>query len=357
MVLSRFWVFALSIVAAAAVGAALLAQGMVNRQTLTNLETGLRRDRLEVEQTLKLDARARIDAIGPLAAHPDVRGALRTSTNRRSDDELRTLNATLRPKLQDLNRQLLGMSGDILFAVDATGVIVAQLCPNEARFGAGIGTFPLVERALAGYVRDDVWSYDNVVYRMAARPVIDSGVYVGAIVHGKKLDEGLATLLSGRVNGATIAFFRRETIVGSFTPADVPGAPTQAELGAVLATALTNPELATGNVTSPIDVAGRGLAVFSLVTGTAADGQVGYIIARPLSLLGSPSELFNRATSEDFNALPKGALGGAVALAALLGLKVTLPRGLVSCHGLSRMNRDETMVASEPGAACKGSVQ
>jgi len=320
MVLSRFWIFALSIVAMAAIGAALLAQGMVNRQTVANLENGLRRDRLEVEQTLKLDARARIDAIAPLAAHPDVRTALKSASARRSDDELRALNTTLKPKLQDLNRQLLGMSADILFAVDANGVIVAQLGPNEARFGGGLATFPLVERALAGHVRDDVWAYDGSVYRMAARPVIDSGGYVGAIVHGKKLDEGLATLLSRRVNGASIAFFRREAIVGSFTPTDVTGAPTQAELGAVLATALTNADLVAGNVTAPIDVAGRGRAVFSLVTGAGADAQIGYVIARPLTLLASPSELFNSATTEDFAALPKGALGGAAFGLFVLGM-------------------------------------
>jgi hypothetical protein len=320
MVLSRFWVFALSVIAVAAVGVALLAQGMVNRQTTANLENGLRRDRLEVEQTLKLDARARLDAIAPLAAHQDVRTALRAATNRRSDEELRAINATLKPKLADLNQQLLGMRADILFAVDATGVIVAQLGPNEARFGGGIGTFPLVERALAGNVRDDVWSYDGSVYRMAARPVIEAGAYVGAIVHGKRLDEGLATLLSGRVNGATIAFFKRSEIVASFAPTDVPGAPTQEQLAAVLAPTLTNADLVAGNATAPLDVAGRGRAVFSLVTGSAADAQVGYIIARPLVLLASPKEFFDGATTEDFKALPKGPLGGAAFGLFVLGM-------------------------------------
>ncbi len=320
MVLSRFWVFALSIVAAAAVAAALLAQGMVNRQSLADLEDGLRRDRLEVEQTLKLDARARLDAIAPLAAHPDVRSALKSATDRRSDDELRALNTSLKPRLQELNRQLLGMSADLLFAVDAGGVVVAQLGPSEARFGAGIGTFPLVDRALAGFVRDDIWVYDGAVYRMAARPVIDAGGYVGALVHGKKLDEGLATLLSRRVGGATVGFFRRDAMVGCFTPLDVAGAPTQAEVGALLATALTNSELAVGNVTPPVDVAGRGRAVFSLVTGSAADAQVGYVIARPLTLLASPMALFDQATTEDFARLPKGPLGGAAFALFVLGM-------------------------------------
>jgi len=320
MVLSRFWVFALSVVAAAAAAAALLAQGMVNRQSLADLDDGLRRDRLEVEQTLKLDARARLDAIAPVAAHPDVLTALRTATNRNSDDELRALNTTLKPRLQELNRQLLGMSADLLFAVDATGVVVAQLGPSEARFGAGIGTFPLVERALAGYVRDDVWAYDGAAYRMAARPVIDAGGYVGAIVHGKKLDEGLATLLSKRVGGATVGFFRRDAIVGCFTPLDVAGAPTQAELGTLLPAALTNGEFAVGNVTPPVDVASRGRAVFSLVTGSAADAQVGYVIARPLTQLASPTELFDKATTEDFAQLPKETLGGAAAGLFVLGM-------------------------------------
>ena len=217
MLLSRFWYLFLAVAATTALAAALLAQGMVNRQYDSDLQDSLRRDRFEVEAVMKLDARSRIDAIGPIAAHQDVRNGLREASARRNDDALRDLNPRVKEAIRGLNRQLAGMSGDVLFALDRDGVIVAQLGPNEARFGASLATFPLVERALAGYVRDDVWLYDGVVYRMVARPVIDSGTYVGAIVHGKKLDEGLAGILSRRLNGASIAFLHPRSIGGVLT--------------------------------------------------------------------------------------------------------------------------------------------
>jgi hypothetical protein len=324
MVLSRIWVFALSLATAAAAGAAMLAQGIVNRQYREGLEDALRRDRLEVEQILKLDARARIDAIGPIAAHPDVRTALRQASDRRDDGALRELNATLRPKLLDLNRQLAGLSGELVFALDTQGTIIAQLGPNEAKYGSSIVTFPLVERALAGYVRDDVWVYDGAVYRMAARPVIDSGRYVGAIVHGKRLDAGLAELLSKRLNGASVAFFSRDAILAAYQPADVPGAPGQAEMGAALTASMAQPavreKLDAGERTDALDVAGRGRMVLSLVTGSAAESMVGYALARPLEQLGGPMALFENATEEDFGALPRPLLGGAAAGFFVLGM-------------------------------------
>src|SRR5262249_49720165 len=166
MVLSRVWVLVLAVAAVAATAAALLAQGMVNRQYDAQVESDLRRDRFEVEQTLRIDARSRIDAIAPIAAQQDVRTILRQASYRGSNDGgLAAWITALKPKLQELNRQLAGMSADILFAIANDGTVIAQLGPSEARFGANIATFPLVERALAGYVRDDVWVYDGQVYR------------------------------------------------------------------------------------------------------------------------------------------------------------------------------------------------
>ena len=83
-----------------------------------------------------------------------------------------------------------------------------QLGPLEANPpGAGLGTFPLVKRALQGYVRDDVWVYDRRVYRVAARPVMAGSEYAGAIVHGYRLEKALPEKLSTYLGGATIAFF------------------------------------------------------------------------------------------------------------------------------------------------------
>ena len=63
MLLSRFWYLFLAICAGGAVGAAMLAQGIINNRSDEQLTEALRRDRFELEAFLRLDARARIDQI------------------------------------------------------------------------------------------------------------------------------------------------------------------------------------------------------------------------------------------------------------------------------------------------------
>ncbi|MBK8172073.1 MAG: hypothetical protein IPK60_17255 [Sandaracinaceae bacterium] len=323
MLLSRFWILFLAVVAGVACGAAMLARGMVNRQYDNDLANNLRRDRLVVESTLKLEARAQIDAIAPIAADSDVRAALRAANGRQNDAALNDVSSRLREQLRSLNRQLEGLSADILFAVDRNGVIVAQLGPYERRLGAGLGTFPLVARALAGYVRDDVWTYDTNAYRMAARPVIDGGQYIGAIVHGKKLDDNLAHMLSDRLGGATVGFFRNTQPLGSFVPTDPAGSPSMAELSTPLANVLTEQKVRTGDASDPHPLdSGHGSAIYSLVKGSASALSVGYVIGRPVTHIAAPMDLFSQATTEDFATLPKPMIIVGIVLAFLLGMLI-----------------------------------
>lgn len=323
MLLSRFWILFLAVVAGVACGAAMLSRGMVNRQYETDLANNLRRDRLVVETTLKLEARAQIDAIAPIAANADVRAALRAANARQNDTGLAEVSSRLREQLRSLNSQLQGLAGDILFAVDQNGVIIAQLGPYERRIGAGLGTFPLVQRALAGYMRDDVWTYDTNAYRMAARPVIDGGQFVGAIVHGKRLDDTLAHMLSERLGGATVGFFRGAQPLGSFVPADVPGAPSMAQLVASFSEDRATRPLATNDVSDPHSLGeGHGSAIYSWVRGEASELRVGYVIGRPITQIASASDLFKNATTEDFATLPKPYIIAGVVLAFLLGMLI-----------------------------------
>ncbi|HEX6241155.1 MAG TPA: hypothetical protein VFZ61_09695, partial [Polyangiales bacterium] len=210
MLLSRIWFLVLAIAATFGLSAALLARGMFNRDEISDVDEHLRRDRFGVELLLKLDARARIDALGPLAADGDVRDGVRGKKVNGQDAP-----KGLKERLRTLNQQLEELRADLLIAVDEKGLIVAQEGRRPAREGAGLGKVPLVERALAGYLGDDVWVYDGEVYRVAARPVVDRGVYVGALVHAQKLDTVLAQRLSERLGGATVAFFFRDSPLAS----------------------------------------------------------------------------------------------------------------------------------------------
>ena len=291
MLLSRFWYLALAALGATALAALFMARSALDQQFSRHLEEQLQRDRYELELVLRSDARTRIDAIRGLAAHPDVRSVLRSSSgNRAIDDDARQ---ALTRTLGSLNSQLRGFAGDLVFAVDSDGRIVAAL-GSEAPAGSGLGAFPLVERALGGYLRDDVWVWNDRVFRMAARPVVDQGRYIGAVVHGIEVDPDFAEQLSRSLTGATIAFFVRDRIIGSHMPS-TEGAARAEDLSPHLGAALTDEALIGGGRTDPVDVAdGTAQAVYSLVTGSASAAGVGYAISRPRIQIAGLGDLLNR---------------------------------------------------------------
>ena len=299
MLLSRVWYLVLAVAAILGLSTALLARGFINREQVGFVDEQLRRDRFGVEMLLKLDARARIDALAPIAADGDVREALR---RKRADGQEPK---ALKERLRTMNQHLEELRADMLIALDGDGVIVAQEGRRPARAGAGLGKLPLVERALSGFLGDDVWVYDGEIYRVAARPVIDRGQYVGAIVHGQRLDAGLAQRLSERLGGASLGFFFRDQMVSSYAPTDRPGAITQQEIAPRVAEARADARLVRGERTESFDLAGRGRAVFSLVAGSASAAGVGYVVARSYTTLPTPWAVFDHAKKEDIDALPK----------------------------------------------------
>ncbi len=307
--LTRFWSLILVLGAVAGIAIAMIGTRMIDERTDDATRGALVRDRFELEALLKLDARARIDAIAPLAAHNDVRTALRTATGRAAGTQIdETLSTNLRTRLGELNNQLGEMSADVIFAVDQNGIIVTQFGGGATPpLGAGLGAFPLVRRALDGYVRDDVWVYNGEVYRMAARPVVDAGQYVGAIVVGKRFDDVFAQRLVRFLSGASVAFFLRDQVVASAMPSTGEPGISRTELGTPLATIADAPEWAAGEL-SPVQTVPTGFAVFAPIVGGASYAHVGYAIARPSIHLESPTAIVGLASGEDWAALPWGML-------------------------------------------------
>jgi hypothetical protein len=317
MLLSRLWFLVLAIAASAGIAVSFVATRLLDEKTHDQVVRDLVRDRLQLEQLLKLDARARIDAIGPITANGDVRSALREANGRQPGAEIpEATRARLRTRLGELNQQLGEMAGDLVFAVDERGIIVAQVGGGAAPPAtAGLGAFPLVERALAGYGRDDVWLWNGELYRMAARPVIENGRYAGAIVHGKRIDDIFASRIVTRLSGASVGFFVRDQIVGSAMPEGVSGAPRRDDMGGPLATVLGGP-FAQGEVGAPSTLPTGGLAIYAPVVGAASYAQAGYVLARPVPTIGSPLAIIQLASSQDWMAaLP---LMGAVVLVMML---------------------------------------
>jgi hypothetical protein len=335
MLLSRFWYLFLAVSAAAALAAALLGRGIVNRLSDKQVADQLRRDRTELEAMLQLEARSRLDRISFIMVDSKVGAILKRAAGIDDVSKLYKLNTELKQLLKGHVERIIEatpgsdspqdkrnrVTPTIGFAVDARGRIIAQMGPMAANPpGSSLADYPLVKRALQGYVRDDVWLYDRKVYRMAARPVFSTGQYVGAVLHGYRYDPPFVQMLSKHLGGASVTFFYGTQVMGTYTPTDREDAPTHAQMVAPLREVFNDEKFKSGKRTDPVQLEGGGLAVYSLLTGSAAASQVGYVIARPRQHLSSPMEMFEGATEDDVKGLPIAFLVGGAVVAFLFGL-------------------------------------
>ncbi|MCB9707778.1 MAG: hypothetical protein H6714_03155 [Myxococcales bacterium] len=319
MLLTRLWIILLATTLVFAVGSLFVAGSIVERERDVALNEVLARDRKIADALLKNEARLRIDDLAAFAINDEIKQILRSSAQR-EPDKLKVLNSRLVVLLGEINKKLGEMDADLLFAVDQRGVIVAQLGANRSQFGSSLEMFPTVQAALGGRLRDDVWLYSGSVYRMAARPVVLNGDYVGAIVHGKRIDDAFAQKLSSILGGASVAFFRGTDILARFQPREVSAAPNESQLKAALVTALADPKLRTGTSSGFIPLDNTGRAVYTWMTGPLRSLQVGYAIGRPLQHIDGSFTLLSGAARGDVRAVPIILLIGAWCILAAIGM-------------------------------------
>jgi hypothetical protein len=309
--LTRLWYLILALAVGGALAGAFLNKSAASREAEFQLEEQLRRDRIEAELWMRLDARLRLDALASIAVEPEVRQTLRSSSGHFGTPAVAT-RKRLSQKLNSLNAKLEEGKGDMVFAVDAEGEVVATLDKN-AMGSDRLDKMPLVRDALRGFMRDDVWVYNGEVFRMAARPVFDGGRYVGAVVHGMAVGDDLARRLGSKLPNSSIVFFYRDRLIGAHTGGAT--SPSSAELKAGLAKALASVEAGEGSV----EIGERARAIASPIRGEAAQAGVGYIVGRKGSTVGLGG-LFANTFKEDVSSLPWLAVIGIPLLLLLLGL-------------------------------------
>ncbi len=309
--LSRLWYLVLALAVGGALAGAFLNKSAASREAEFQLEEQLRRDRIEAELWMRLDARLRLDALATIAVEPEVRQTLRSSSGRAGTPGTAVRNR-LSQKLNELNTKLEEGKGDLVFALDTEGEVVATLDKN-AMGSEQLDKMPLVQDALRGFMRDDVWVYNGEVYRMAARPVFDGGRYVGAVVHGMLIRDELAKRLGSKLPNASLVFFFRDRLIASHVGGA--NAPSSAELKNGMAAALAEMAASEGSV----EVSERTRLIGSSIRGGAAHAQVGYIIGRRGSTVGLGG-LFANTFQEDVASLPWLVVVGIPLLLLLLGL-------------------------------------
>ncbi|MCP4674520.1 MAG: hypothetical protein GY854_03180 [Deltaproteobacteria bacterium] len=318
MFISKFWTLLLALSVGLMLAIILLGKDLVNRERIGSTTEILYKEMTKTDVALKLHARERLDVLLTLALDRDVRKFLYTASA--GPEKASKIRSQLLSILRKRNKELGNYTADLLVALNMKGEAICQVGKNEREHGYNLAGFPAVDAALRGYVRDDVWKISNDVLLIGARPVIEQGRYVGVLVHAMKVNDKLATDLSPSVQ---LAFFTGNVMsaVGSLKTKGIEkaqGAHIIKPLDKVLKSERFKKE-----GYSDVERIGTPdqefLAVYSKVRGEAASNEVGFALVMPVERMTTATEFYDKAGTQDIDALPKVWLIVGIVLAFILG--------------------------------------
>jgi hypothetical protein len=214
--LSKIWFFLIALAAAIALTIALVMPRPAQRQ-LVNEE----RNRLAVacgvvNILLSDDAHTRVDLTSKFARAQEVITALEQASGADKLDETRM--RQVREVGEKMMKGISGRKPDFAMLIDKRGRVVARVRLDENDFGDYASGRPLVDDALAGYLRDDLWAQNGTMYFVSASPVVKRDppvTYVGAIVLGHKVTNELAQTLVSSLNVDLGFYLGDDDIAGS----------------------------------------------------------------------------------------------------------------------------------------------
>lgn len=343
MLLSRFWYLILSFALAAAAGILYIAHGFYNRQTERSMNEALMADASSVAWYLKDDARNRAAVLLPVALAPDLREPLaKASESEEVAKEMREkAHAALAKAAQDVPDEL---KFHIMFAVDADGRVIARH-NYPHRDDWNLGGYAVVADALAGWIRDDAWVLQGMVYRVVARPVErdGGGEPVGAVIGLTPVDAAFAHRVA-QATGARVAFY----VFNAHGPAsgipqssdNDPNSFKNADFSVmnadIKAAAETEEYLQKGRslVRRPSHDVG---VVYTRLPGEAWDLGGGYIVARKVTLLKTPLSFFEAADQADKDRAPQSILIGIALGLGILGILFSIVEHTLPLRGFQRV--------------------
>ena len=97
---------------------------------------------------------------------------------------------------------------DMVVALDLAGRVVARSGKDENIYGDSLAGYFLVDDALSGYQRDDLWIFAGQLISVAAAPVILTRTleFAGAVVIGEAIDQEFTADLARRL-GVQLSFY------------------------------------------------------------------------------------------------------------------------------------------------------
>ncbi|HVK82976.1 MAG TPA: MXAN_5187 family protein [Kofleriaceae bacterium] len=219
MFLSKIWLFLVALAAAVALTVALVLPQPASRALAKEEQQRLVVACTVVDVLLGVDARNRVELAGAFARRDEIVSALEQASGLASIDEARM------KAVRDVGESVMKtIEGDrkptFAMLIDRKGRVVARVGIDSKDFGDVVAGRPLVDDALAGYLRDDVWAHNGTMYFVSAAPVIkrDPPVpYVGAIVLGHAVTSDLSKRLVGSLAVDLGFYLGKDAVVGSRT--------------------------------------------------------------------------------------------------------------------------------------------
>ncbi|HEY3804454.1 MAG TPA: MXAN_5187 family protein [Kofleriaceae bacterium] len=240
MFLSKIWFFLVALAAAAAATVALVMPRPAQRQVDLEEKNRLGIACSVIDIVLADNARSRVELAGSFARAPKIVSALESASGAGTLDEARM--KQVRDVAAETMKGVSGKGPDFAMLVDIKGRVVARVALDEGDFGDVVAGRPLVDDALAGYLRDDIWAQNGTMYLVSAAPVVrrDPPVtYVGAIVLGNKITNELAKTVVNGLNVDVGFYLGNDDVAGNRTVA-LDHAPMLAALGKLKGDDLTN---------------------------------------------------------------------------------------------------------------------
>lgn len=189
MFFSKIWLFLLTLAAALAVTTALLLPRPSQRAHEQGEQQRLAVGCGVVNLLLADNARSRVDSVRRLMRASELAAVLAAASA--SD----TIDARRNAAAREVGNRLMasasakGSAPDFAMFIDARGRVVGRVGRDDKDYGDVAAGRPLVDDALAGLLRDDLWVIDSTLFLVAAAPVIggDQLDYVGAVVTGRRV--------------------------------------------------------------------------------------------------------------------------------------------------------------------------
>lgn len=230
---SKIWFFLIAVAAVVALSFALVmprpAQTAARNEETRRLTVACG----VVNIVLEADARNRVELAGKFARNEDVERELADASAAATLDEKRMKQVrTVGEKVME------GIKGkrnpEWAIMVDKKGRAVARIRVEDTEFGDTLAGRPLVDDALAGYLRDDIWMFGRTTFLVAASPVVRGTEYVGAVVLGHKIDTEFAKKIVGKSLLVELGFYLPKDTIASTSPAALEQAPMTTRIGTLL---------------------------------------------------------------------------------------------------------------------------